>query len=246
MPYARKRKVYRKKPMRKSVRRTANRKRRVYRSSPRGMIGFPQTRIVKMRFAQNFVLDSPGAISNTDFSANNLNYITDIDPMFKLPLGYDQWSRFYEDFVVIGSKITVKPAYASVTPGATPLNIGILLQPKKTPILSTSVTSLISQGKSTYRIMQAANNGNIPVLKYSFSPKKFYNVANLKDNFDDLGCTFDSTGNTAPIKEAFYTVWVCAADLAANVEPVNFTVTVDYIVLLRSQRILPESFQTGP
>jgi len=250
MPYARKRKVYRKKPMRKSVRRTANRKRRSYRTSPGGMIGFPTSRVVKLRYAVNFVMDSAGSPAPLNFSlisANNINSPANssVDPMLLRPLGYDQWKVFYRNFVVVGSKCKFTATYDSTTAGGKAINVGILLRDNSSQLIAQdTIASLITQGKAKWRTLQPVNNGNLVRLSQSFSPKKWFNITNIKDNYEDLGGVLAATESpVSPTKQCNYMIWVMPADASTDIQPVNFTCTVDYLVLLSDQRILSNSLQ---
>jgi len=242
MPGQMMRRRTRRAPRRFKKRLTGYRKRKVYRTDPRGMIGFPKQRVVKMRYTQNITLDPTGPTDIYEFSANNIN-----SPQYLVntgtgrPLGYNQWSSFYKRWLVIGSKVRIMPVYASTTAGTIPLLYGVNLynageSPSSNPLL------LIEQGRCKYRTMQPIQNGAYQPIRYSFSPKKWYNMKNLKDNWDSLSQLFaNNTTGGAPGKEALYGVFAAAADGSTNVQPVNFTVQIDYLVLVQEPLLLPAS-----
>jgi len=230
------RKTFRKRKTPYKKRRTF-RKKRVIRSSPRGMIGFPSQRVVRMRLTENFSLDSSGpdlfqSISANDINNNGLNAAR--------ALGYNQWAQFYKEWIVIGSKIRIMPVYASTTAGTIPLNYGVYLQNVNDQ--TGTIGDILEQGRCKYRTMQPIQNGAYQPIYYSFSPKKWFNMAQLKDNAIELNGEFavSSTG-APPNKVVLYQVFVRAADGTTNVQPVNFTVQVDYFVLLRQPLLLQPS-----
>jgi len=235
------RKTFRKRKTPYKKRRTF-RKRKVYRTDPRGMIGFPKQRVVKMRYTQNITLDPTGPTDVYEFAANNIN-----SPQYLVttgtgrPLGYNQWSTFYKRWLVIGSRIRIMPVYASTTAGTIPLLYGVNLynageSPSSNPLV------LIEQGRCKYRTMQPIQNGAYQPIGYSFSPKKWFNMKNLKDNWDTLAQLFaNNTAAGSPAKEAIYGVFAAASDGSTNVQPVNFTVQIDYLVLVQEPLLLPAS-----
>jgi len=219
---------------------TGYRKRKIVRSSPRGMIGFPSQRVVKMRYTKNFSLDPTGPTDVYEFSANDIGN-PDQTVTNQRPLGYNQWASFYKNWMVIGSRVSIKPVYASTTAGTVPLMYGINLynsgeSPSSNPLL------LIEQGKCKYRIMQPIQNGAYQPISYSFSPKKWYNMKNLKDNWNELYGIFSAgSGAAPPSKVAVYGVFAASADGSTNVQPINFTIQIDYLVLCQEPLLLPTS-----
>jgi len=242
MPGQTMRRRTRRAPRRYKKRLTGYRKRKVYRTDPRGMIGFPKQRVVKMRYTQNITLDPTGPTDVYEFAANNIN-----SPQYLVttgtgrPLGYNQWSTFYKRWLVIGSRIRIMPVYASTTAGTIPLLYGVNLynageSPSSNPLL------LIEQGKCKYRIMQPIQNGAYQPISYSFSPKKWYNMKNLKDNWNELYGIFSAgSGAAPPSKVAVYGVFAASADGSTNVQPINFTIQIDYLVLCQEPLLLPTS-----
>lgn len=218
------------------------RKYRRYRTDPKGMIGFPKQRIVKMRYTLNFTLDSTGAVQTKAFAANNINQ-PDYGGTGKRPLGYTEWAGFYNQWIVVGSKIRILPIYSSITAGAMPLTYGIYM--KSDNSTSAPLASLIEQGKCRFKNMQPINNGNYAPVSFNCSPKKWFNIANLKDNWDNMGSEFDLSGpGSDPARQIDFIVFVAAADGSTNVEPVNFTAQIDYLVLVRDPKTLPNSTYT--
>lgn len=220
---------------------TGYKKRKVIRSSPRGMIGFPSQRVVRMRLTENVTLDSAGPDIVQSFNAND---ITNSGAGTGRPLGYKQWGAFYKEWIVIGSKIRIMPVYASTTAGTIPLNYGVYLQNFSDQ--TGTIGDIIEQGRCKYRTMQPIQNGAYQPIRYSFSPKKWFNMAQLKDNAGELAAEFvtDGSGGAGPSRVVLYQVFVRAADGTTNVQPVNFTVQIDYLVLCRQPLLLQPSIGT--
>jgi len=240
MPGQMMRRRTRRAPRRFKKRLTGYRKRKVIRSSPRGMIGFPSQRVVRMRYTKNFTLDSSGAIIEYPIAANDISN-PDAGTSTGRPLGYKQWGTFYKEWLVIGSKIRIMPVYASTTAGTIPLTYGVYLMNDSDT--AGTIGDIIEQGRCKYRTLQPIQNGAYQPIRYSFSPKKWFNMAQLKDNANELAATFatDGSGAAGPSKTVFYNVFVRAADGTTNVQAVNFTVQIDYLVMLRQPLLLQPS-----
>lgn len=229
---------------RKGLRMGRRKFKKAYVSDPKGMIGFPKQRVVKMRWMENFTLDSPGASVTRTYSANDINNPFGL-PVHR-PLGYDQWAQFYQEWVVVGSRINCKSTYASTTAGTVPINWGILLTNDGTTTYA-NLSALVEQGKTKYRIMQPVNNGNMTSITQGFSAKKFFNITNIKDNYRNLGSFFNpGQSATGPALSASYVVWAAAADNGTNVQPINVTVTIEYLVLVGSQKTISQSQAPEP
>lgn len=242
MPFKRTR-PFKKKVMRKLYRRRGYTMRK-YKTDPRSMIGFPKQRVVKMRWMENVTLDSPGGPITRVYSANDINNVFAL-PVHR-PLGYDEWATFYQEWTVIGSRIRVTATFAG-NQQAIPINWGIILSTEQS-IPFTQVSAFVEQGKTKFKIMQPAVNGNMTRNTLSYSAKKFFNIANVKDNKRILGSYF-APGLVVPPPElvSFYNIWVAAADNSSNVEPINITTTIEYLVLCGGQRPLAQSaIPSGP
>lgn len=208
-------------------------------TDPKGMIGFPKQRVVKMRWMENLTLDSTGPAVTRTYAANDINNVFAL-PVHR-PLGYDQWGEFYQEWVVVGSRIHCKATYASTTAGSVPVNWGVLLTNDGSTTFA-QLSALVEQGKTKYKIMQPVNNGNMTSISQSFSAKKFFNITNVKDNYRRLGSYFaPGAGAGGPELNASFVVWAAAADNGTNVQPINVTVTIEYLVLVGSQKTIAQS-----
>lgn len=217
------------------VRRRFRRRVRRGRVRPNAQIGFPTRRVVKMRYCDFVTLTLPAvasAFTEARYSANNLN-----DPQVALgghqPLSYDQWAVYYNSYAVIGSRIRVQGI--TVSSGTAPAVIGVMLHDSSVTT-SPDYQGLVEQGKSKYRFIQVAINGNVPrSMTCSYSMKKWFGITNVKDNLGLYGATF---GN-APATDAHFVVWAGCTNAIG--QTVTFQFVIDYLVLLFEPKELPGS-----
>lgn len=75
---------------------------------PKQMGAFSNYQIVNLRYGTQFTLDSTaiGTYGNYYFRANSC-FDPDDSSVGHQPRGFDQWAAFYDNYVVLGSKITV-------------------------------------------------------------------------------------------------------------------------------------------
>lgn len=205
----------------------------------RRRIGIPEENIVRFRYAELINLNpGAGTLATYRFSANNMN-----DPRYETgghqPLGYDEWANFYEKAVVIGSRIMIQPVYEA-TNSNNGVVMGILLSNDGT-LTATTVEELVEQGMSTYRVIPAVNyapGDNANPIVNSYSLKKFFDVENVKDNYDTYGSLMNTDIPTEA--EAIYHIWVGGMD-ANDLAGFNVLVTIEYIALLTSPMELAQS-----
>lgn len=203
-------------------------KRRVVRKSniPRGvntMANIP--RIQRHRYCQPFSITStvsaPGIYR---FAANDMN-----DPGASggghQPMRFDEMKLFYNHYVVVGSRITVTYTGSTTTAATSnPVVWSVFLNDDGSS--PPSYTAAIEQGRTTYRHLNTTNAVARSTIHRNFSAKKFFNVANIKDNVDRLGA-----GVTAsPTELAFFDVAVQSLDTGVAAT-INCLAVMDFIVL---------------
>lgn len=227
MPYRRRRLPMKKRPMRRRRygRRRYGRRKRSLGLGVNKMMGFPNSRLVKMRYCTHVNLDpGAGTLATYTFRANSV-YDPDFSGVGHQAIGFDQWSLFYGEFVVIGSKISV--LYNKVGNDGVNQIVGISLNNDSTTI-GTDYTTMIERGQCKWKLMQPTNNGqNDHKIRKGFSAKKWFNIKDIKDNTPRIG--HDASGN--PVQSAFFTVFANALDQASDPSVANYLVTIDYLVL---------------
>lgn len=203
------------------------------------LTGFPSSKMVKLRYTQEFSLN-PGVANKSSqvFRANDM-YDPDSSGVGHQPVGFDQWiGVVYDHFTVVGSKISVT-AVPSTVNNVTPGYWGIVLSDNGLVVSgATSVTSLLESkftGKRT-NIYGLVNGPKHPTLTKSFSAKKFFGV---KTGL--VGDTLYRGGNTiSPAEQAYFEVY--AASVNGNDPGTwNFIATIDYIAVLTEPKALPSS-----
>jgi len=202
-------------------------------------LGFPKTTMVRLRYVDYCTLDAgAGTCAQAIFKANGC-----YDPRTAVgghqPMGFDQWSTFYNHYVVVGSKIRAHLGTGGVT---TPINgaiFGINLNDDVT--MSTDVTTIMEQGLTKYNkqnFSPHAGSGKGFVATKTFSSKKFFNITNVTDNINRVGAPTTAD----PTDLANYIVWFGAppGDLTDMVS-VNATIIIEYLVIFSEPRDLTQS-----
>lgn len=207
-------------------------------AKPRAMPGFPNQKVVKMRYVEAVTVDPAiGTLGLWQFRANSI-YDPDQTGLGHQPLGHDEWAQFYNHAVVLGSKINAKFSYAAGN-STTNQMIGVYLSDDA--VIPTTGLQIAEQGLGSYKLMGAVNYApgggqTVPTIYNTYSAKQFYNVADVKDNMTRLGALFGAN----PDDNAVYTTWVYNTT-GADVGPTEILVTIDYIVLLSEPKSLAQS-----
>lgn len=203
------------------------------------MPGFPRTRVVKMRYVTSVVLNPGlGTIAKHEFRANSI-FDPDYTGIGHQPIGHDQWANFYDRYIVIGSKINCKYIYDG-TVVATPNLIGCYLtsDPNNTP---SEGLEIAEQGLGRYSLVPtvkyAVLGRGTPQLGNTYSPKKLFNLSNLKDNQQEYGASYGAN----PTENAHYVIWTQNTDATALAGDTTVLVTIDYSVLLSDPKPLAQS-----
>ena len=240
MPYA-KRKFYKRKGTRKYTRTTRKRRpsTRYRRNAPISRIGVvPATSVVRMRYVDqvtiNPAIDSMGVYQFRSNSIFDPNY-TGIGHQ---PLGHDQAAALYENYTVIGARITAKFAVQSAEDGSIPSAVGIYADYDATP--PTSLQHLIEQGRCRYKtlIANGASGSAHATLTYNFGSKKFFGYKDLKDVQSQVGSPFGAN----PARQSYFVLFVAPIESNLNdIPPVSILVTIDYIVRLTEPLDLSQS-----
>lgn len=193
--------------------------------------GFPQSKLVKLRYNQHVDLApvGPGVLSKYVFRCNG-PYDPDQSGIGHQPMGYDAWSAIYGRYVVVGAKIGVRMTqmHAEMEPiGAAelPMVAGITVDDDAS-FLSTA-SEAIERGTSTFRHFVNLNaNGKSISMTKAWSAKKWFHVANIKD-VETMGSAVDSL----PSRQAFFIIWVGPTDANSEYLDTELEVTIEYLVL---------------
>lgn len=221
-------------PRRRYKKRRGYRKRRRFTRTKELMPGFPATKLVKHRYCDVLSLVPGVGISAFAYAANGM-YDPYIPAGGHQPLGYDEWSQFYNHYVVIGAKVTCQFVLSSSGQN-TSMATGIYLADDS--VIPTSLTELVEQGLGTYRIQASGVNapGNYQRQTKTFSAKKFFNVTDIKDNIGRIGAT-----NTAnPAELAVFNIWAASVD-GTSIGSIDCLMTIEYLALWSEPKSLTQS-----
>lgn len=213
---------------RKGIRRTKRRKARPRRRNALANIGnrvgtdpFPPTYLARLTYVARFKVTPTVADTLTYhlFSCNGM-FDPDITGSGHQPLGFDQLMALYNNYEVLGSKITVD---AQLEPGATVTQsnvvVGIHVN-DDTSIHGNSLDALLENGKTTYR--QLTDQQMKTRMVYKWSEKKSLG-AKIRGNSEVKG-----TAAVNPSEQQYYAIYTQANDSAVVGDPVQMTVRLTY------------------
>lgn len=164
-----------------------------------------------------------GAIARRVYRANSV-----YDPQYAVGgtmcMRHKEMSAFYADYVVLGSKITVRQMGSQATsePAAV---LWIYLDDNPTTG-ALNYFQDIENGKCSYALTNETGTKKQTILSRKFSAKKWFNVSNVKDNVSRIGANCNSN----PADEAYFVVNYQAID-ATTTADTNVMVIIDYIVM---------------
>lgn len=180
----------------------------------RGIIGFPQKMVCRLRYVARATLSSEaGALTNLNFQANNLYAVQSSSHQ---PMYFDNLMAIYNHYVVLGSKIdiTASPNAAGSTNGAV---ISVFLN-DDTTVVPTNIDAIGEQ--STARNASLSAVMDFPTKLYcTYSAQKVFGP-NAIQNVELKG---DATANCADT--VVYTVSMQSTSADAVV---NLLVEIEY------------------
>lgn len=179
--------------------------------------GFPNSIITKLRYATYLnMTGSSGVLNSNNFAANGL-----FDPDLSLgghqPLYFDNYASLYDQYVVIGSKITAEYSSNNSSIGA---YCGILGDDDTTT--TGTLETHLEQNNSISRLCPAAG-GPVLTLTQTFEPLKDFGVDAKADGSSATAVTAN------PTELWVYKVWSLPADLT-TVTTVYCKVQIEYTV----------------
>lgn len=195
---------------------------------------FPATYIAKHRYVETFTLD-PG-IGTPDvayYSATNL-----FDPTVAAgghqPLGYDSLTPIYDRWTVLGAKATIR--FVSGDDSSNGCNMVYCYINDDSGAVLTYDT-VLEQNKGVVRTLTSANAKQTTAIVQKFSTKKFFGVADVKDNAQLKG----HSAGTAPENNAYFVVGAQGIQSGANPTAINCNIVIDYIVMWTERKDLAQS-----
>lgn len=183
----------------------------------RSVCGFPNSIITKLRYCTFLDLTAAsGTVSGNLFAANGI-FDPDITGVGHQPLYRDNYASLYDQYAVIGSKITVEFTSASATLGQ---YVGITGDDDSTT--SNNLETLMEQNNTTCCMVGAAGSPTVTLVA-TFDPLSAFGV-DVKDD----GASQTAVGSN-PTELWCWKVWALPAD-AATVVPCYIRVQIEYTV----------------
>lgn len=228
---------YRRRNGRRPIRRRRRFKKKIA-SLP--LTGFPKQKVVRLRYVQELTITTPsstGLSKSLPFVANGI-----YDPYYPAsvsshqPKGFDEWMQLYCHYNVLGSKCTMRMVGSG--------NDGFLWGVTRTPQPNDL------DGKSLEYILEARmtkgyaiaggyqRNNNMPT---STTRRATYSQKGQFGKNSTSMSQLIGTASSNPSELQLFECWMVPAAGAAAACSANFIITIDYIVLLTEQRILPMS-----
>lgn len=241
---------------------TAKRRRGTFRTRRRNpmlrrsliLSGFPNKKVVRLRYVTQRVLDAGGTngIATCVIRANDLydpeQSVQGTSTAGHQPMGFDQWIALYDHFTVVGAKITAKfinNTTAHVVPGM----CGIMLtdMPRIGPTLTISTLEQLMEnrmhtGVSTVGLV-LGNTNSTTTKTMKFSARKFFGKRVLGEDIyrgSDVG---------SPTEQACFEVFYSPMGGAPAIGPqvqndpgqILALITIDYIAVFTEPKPLNQS-----
>lgn len=238
MPSRRARPSTRKRTVKRRTKRAF--KRKVFRPQNLVRVGFPKTTLVKLRYVETVTIN-PGIgsiVGIYNWCVNSLHNPNATSSFGHQPAGYDQWSTFYDNYIVLGSKLNAHFAKTSNSGQAGCVIAGAILSDGLT--VPANYYDIMEQGLSKWTYGSRSPNRAQQVFNITknFSAKKFFAVSDLNDNVDRLGA---QVGTSGPQERAYVNLWLVNTDSSTDETAYQVTVTIEFLALFSKPKDLPQS-----
>jgi len=216
--------------------------RRAFVRSP-PLLGLNDRHFARLRYCVTRPIDPiAGGIAIDAFRANSFTHPC-VASTTHTPLGFDEWSNFYQHYTVLGSSLTAKFINAG-TSNLLPAVMGVAITSTSTELsLLTGDNILEQKHRSDVALAGIVQNGAGPSqtgmsqATINFSSSRFFGTKNLI-GLEPYRASFISD----PTEEAFFTVFALSVG-GNNPGAIHAQVTIEYIVCLSEPRALAESVE---
>lgn len=231
MPYVKKnkKKTYKRRNKRKNRNTVSNVRRTL-------SVGFPKTTMVKLRYVEAISINpGTGTIGQYGFRANSC-FDPNLSGIGHQPNGFDQWAVFYNHYIVVGARMKATFSIAGTTAAAGMNICGINLSDDASA--TTDVSLMMEQSLTkTKKAYFSVNAGRPITITKNFSAKKFFNITNIRDNWDRLGAPI--TDN--PTEVAFFIPFCGSPDVLVDPPEISVLIEIEYITLFAEPKLLAQS-----
>lgn len=189
-------------------------------------MGLPNSKLVSMRYVDQFSIDPSTGLSNNYYFRANSIYDPNYTGTGSQPSGHDEWSAFYKRYTVLGSKIKVTAWSSSSSLAAI---VAISKRTDGEAVGNTSFKNILEQRGTHYKpLAPLGSDPTTASVFHTFSAKRFFGMKDLADN-SECSAAFGAD----PAQECYYQVNLCPVNDSDDLPATYFTCTIDYIVLLR-------------
>lgn len=211
-------------PKRKTYKRKMTKKRKYKKkiSSMGVPSGIPLSRRGYLRYSESInIVSASGSLGAHLFRANSC-HDPDYTGVGRQPMAWDEWKALYNHYCVVGSKIKVTVLSDSGT--TSPFVVGVYLS-DGTTLPYTNWNGYNEAKKGTQVMINGTPNVRTQSAVAKFSAKKYFNVTDIKDNFQRLGAL--TSGNPAEL--SYFVVYYQQIDTAIS-DTKTILITMDFIV----------------
>jgi hypothetical protein len=179
--------------------------------------GFPNSIITKMRYGELITMSTTALVplKSYHYRANSA-YDPDFTSIGHQPMYYDQYSAIYDQYVVLGAKITVQ----FMTAGAQNVIVGINQDDDSTTLTTLSI--LLEQNNSVSTVLAGTNSDNC-TLSMVYSPMQAFGVDAKSDGASQI-----SVGAN-PTEETYWLIWATCQD-TTSAQTINALIDIEYTV----------------
>jgi hypothetical protein len=179
--------------------------------------GFPNSIITKLKYGELISMSTTALVPLKSYLFRcNSCFDPDETSIGHQPLYYDQYQAIYDQYVVIGSKITVQ----FMTAGAQNVIVGINVDDDST-VLST-LSTLLEQNNSVNTVLAGTCSDNV-TLSSSFEPYEMFGVDAKTD-----GASQTAVGSN-PTEVANWVLWATCQD-TTSAQTIHANVVIEYTV----------------
>jgi len=195
-------------------------------------LAIPDKTMVTMKFAQDVNINVAGPTgANYLFRCNSIYDPNQSSVLGGQPLSHDQWEIFYQKYVVVGAKISVRfiadESNTATNSSLDTTNVGITTI-KDVGDTITNPVEFMESNRTTYGVI--CPQKPIHRITKKFSAKKFFGLKNVVDEYD-CGALF----NANPQNEAFWQIKLWPVDGSSTTRAINMNVMIHYICVLRER-----------
>lgn len=201
----------------------------VYRSLTDNMNipGVENGKVVKMTYVSSGIslASTLGAQSIYTHSINNI-FDPNTTGVGHQPYGHDEYANYYNQYQVLGAKVTTTARWASPLSGASVPHALFSVIDSDTTAPTTLATKM-ERYRDFYKVLRADTSSTITMVDY-WSAKKWFKLKNPEDQHQTVG-----TFGGAPIKTAYHNIILQPLDESSTSSPsVMVTVSIEYVVRL--------------